>query len=30
MSLIAGNLAVVQRLLDGSQMQWAVCAGVAA
>jgi hypothetical protein len=30
MSLIAGNLAVVQRLLDGSHMKWAVCAGVAA
>jgi hypothetical protein len=30
MSLIAGNLAVVQRLLDGSQMKWGVCAGVAA
>lgn len=30
MSLIAGNLGVVQRLLDANQMQWAVCAGVAA
>jgi len=30
MSLIAGNLGVVQRLLDGNQMKWGVCAGVAA
>ena len=30
MSLIAGNLGVVQRLLDAHQMKWAVCAGVAA
>jgi hypothetical protein len=30
MSLIAGNLGVVQRLLDGGQMSWGVCAGVAA
>jgi hypothetical protein len=30
MSLIAGNLGVVQRLLDGNHMKWAVCAGVAA
>ena len=30
MSLIAGNLGVVQRLLDANQMKWAVCAGVAA
>jgi hypothetical protein len=30
MSLIAGNLGVVQRLLDASQMKWGVCAGVAA
>jgi hypothetical protein len=30
MSLIAGNLAVVQRLLDAGQMKWGVCAGVAA
>ena len=30
MSLIAGNLGVVQRLLDGHQMKWCVCAGVAA
>jgi len=30
MSLIAGNLGVVQRLLDGQQMTWAVCAGAAA
>jgi hypothetical protein len=30
MSLIAGNLGVVQRLLDANQMKWGVCAGVAA
>lgn len=30
MSLIAGNLAVVQRLLDAEQLPWAVCAGAAA
>src|SRR5262245_13120307 len=30
MSLIAGNLGVVQRLLDGREMKWGVCAGVAA
>jgi hypothetical protein len=30
MSLIAGNLGVVQRLLDGHNMKWGVCAGVAA
>src|SRR5215207_7693438 len=30
MSLIAGNLGVVQRILDGGQMNWGVCAGVAA
>ncbi len=30
MSLIAGNLGVVQRLLDAQQMTWGVCAGVAA
>jgi len=30
MSLIAGNLGVVQRLLDAQQMTWAVCAGAAA
>lgn len=30
MSLIAGNLAVVQRLLDGEGLPWAVCAGAAA
>jgi hypothetical protein len=30
MSLIAGNLAVVQRLLDGAELPWAVCAGAAA
>jgi hypothetical protein len=30
MSLIAGNLGVVQRLLDGQQSPWAVCAGAAA
>lgn len=30
MSLIAGNLGVVQRLLDGSQIKWGVCAGSAA
>lgn len=30
MSLIAGNLGVVQRLLDANQMSWAVCAGSAA
>ena len=30
MSLIAGNLGVVQRLLDEQQMIWAVCAGAAA
>ena len=30
MSLIAGNLGVVQRLLDSNGMSWAVCAGSAA
>ncbi|MCU0491676.1 MAG: nucleotidyltransferase family protein [Chloroflexaceae bacterium] len=30
MSLIAGNLRVVQQLLDQSGMAWAVCAGAAA
>jgi hypothetical protein len=30
MSLIAGNLGVVQRLLDTSGMAWGVCAGAAA
>ena len=30
MSLIAGNLGVVQRLLDTNHMKWGVCAGVAA
>ncbi|EFO80443.1 hypothetical protein OSCT_1668 [Oscillochloris trichoides DG-6] len=30
MSLIAGNLAVVQRLLDSKEMMWAVFAGAAA
>ncbi len=30
MSLIAGNLGVVQRLLDGENMTWGVCAGAAA
>ena len=30
MSLIAGNLGVVQRLLDGSGLGWGVCAGAAA
>lgn len=30
MSLIAGNLGVVQRLLDAQQMIWGVCAGAAA
>jgi hypothetical protein len=30
MSLIAGNLGVVQRLLDGQNLTWAVCAGAAA
>jgi hypothetical protein len=30
MSLIAGNLGVVQRLLDGQQMIWGICAGAAA
>lgn len=30
MSLIAGNLGVVQRLLDGNDKKWAVCAGCAA
>jgi hypothetical protein len=30
MSLIAGNLAVVQRLLDGAEMPWCVFAGAAA
>ena len=30
MSLIAGNLGFVQRLLDGSGLTWAVCAGAAA
>jgi len=30
MSLIAGNLGVVQRLLDAHKLTWGVCAGVAA
>jgi hypothetical protein len=30
MSLIAGNLAVVQRLLDEHELAWGVCAGAAA
>lgn len=30
MSLIAGNLGVVQRLLDAQRVTWAVCAGAAA
>jgi hypothetical protein len=30
MSLIAGNLGAVQRLLDGAGMSWGVCAGAAA
>ena len=30
MSLIAGNLGVVQRLLDAQQLVWGVCAGAAA
>lgn len=30
MSLIAGNLSFVQRLLDSQRMTWAVCAGAAA
>lgn len=30
MSLIAGNLGVVQRLLDAQSMVWGVCAGAAA
>ncbi len=30
MSLIAGNLGVVQRLLDASKQPWGVCAGAAA
>lgn len=30
MSLIAGNLGVVQRLLDSSGLPWGVCAGAAA
>ena len=30
MSLIAGNLGVVQRLLDANPIQWAICAGSAA
>lgn len=30
MSLIAGNLSVVQRLLDNHDIQWGVCAGAAA
>jgi hypothetical protein len=30
MSLIAGNLGVVQRTLDASSMAWGVCAGAAA
>jgi hypothetical protein len=30
MSLIAGNLSFVQRLLDGNRITWAVCAGAAA
>jgi len=30
MSLIAGNLGVVQRLLDSQQVIWGVCAGAAA
>jgi hypothetical protein len=30
MSLIAGNLGVVQRMLDASQLTWGICAGAAA
>jgi hypothetical protein len=30
MSLIAGNLGVIQRLLDGGNVTWGVCAGAAA
>ncbi|HWQ11231.1 MAG TPA: hypothetical protein VNL77_00440 [Roseiflexaceae bacterium] len=30
MSLIAGNLGIVQRTLDGSSIRWGVCAGAAA
>ncbi len=30
MSLIAGNLGAVQRLLDGAGLDWGVCAGAAA
>ncbi|HEU5088741.1 MAG TPA: hypothetical protein VFT99_14905 [Roseiflexaceae bacterium] len=30
MSLIAGNLGVIQRLLDTEQITWAICAGAAA
>jgi hypothetical protein len=30
MSLIAGNLGVIQRLLDDAHMTWGVCAGAAA
>jgi hypothetical protein len=30
MSLIAGNLAVVQRLLDEQRLTWGICAGAAA
>jgi hypothetical protein len=30
MSLIAGNLGVVQRLLDAQQLTWGICAGAAA
>ena len=30
MSLIAGNLGVVQRMLDTNQLTWGVCAGAAA
>ncbi|HMO60069.1 MAG TPA: hypothetical protein PKA05_07415 [Roseiflexaceae bacterium] len=30
MSLIAGNLSAIQRILDGDQIEWAVCAGAAA
>ena len=30
MSLIAGNLGMVQRLLDANQKKWAICAGCAA
>ena len=30
MSLIAGNLGVVQRMLDASPIKWGICAGAAA